>query len=509
MRNRIRLLIILSLLASFGACKLQKEETLPNIIYIFPDQYRNYSLGFWSLEKNANYLQGSPDPVSTPALDKLASEGIVFNRAVSNYPLCSPYRGMLLSGMYPDQNGLTTNCRDDRDVQLKTEAICITDVFAKAGYNVSYFGKCHWQKTEPLFDTNGTYVGSTEAPGGHYINRYDTYVPPGPNRHGIDYFFQALKDEHFNPRVYSNDPLAIEGKADGELYMPGMFSSELESEKIIDYLSNTHGQRDTEKPFLMIWSLNPPHNPWTEKSTYMEFYDQYTASGKVNLANLLTHENVDTAVGKYAPYYFANVSAVDHFIGKVLAHLDDLGLAENTIIVFSSDHGEMLGSHGKRGKNIPEIEAFNIPFIIKWGKKLEHRVEDLILNVPDVMPTLLGLAGMEGKIPMEVQGENYAGLLQNPNTDPMDKPGSALFINLKSRGVYTGKYMFVVTENEGLSSEVYCYDNEKDPYQLNKIGIKNLDTQTSEHLKAELAVLLKKTKDRWYQEKICSDILSY
>ena len=62
---------------------------------------------------------------------------------------------MLLTGMYPDQNGLTTNCRNDRDVQLKTDAVCITDVFAQAGYNVSYFGKCHWKKTEPLFDTNG------------------------------------------------------------------------------------------------------------------------------------------------------------------------------------------------------------------------------------------------------------------------------------------------------------------------------------------------------------------
>lgn len=509
MRKLIPLLIVFSLAASFGACKQQKDNIPPNIIYIFPDQYRNYSLGFWSQASHEKYLQGSPDPVSTPALDKLASEGIVFNRAVSNYPLCSPYRGMLLSGLYPDRNGLTTNCRDDRDVQLKRDALCITDILAQAGYNVSYFGKCHWQKTESLFDEKGTYMGSTDAPGGHYINRYDTYVPPGQDRHGIDYYFQVLKDNHFNPLVYSNDPEAIEGKKDGELSMPGRFSSELESEKIIDYLSNTHGQRDPGKPFFMIWSLNPPHPPWTKASTYMDFYDQYTVSGKVNLEELLTHENADTAVGKYAPYYFANVSAVDHFIGKVLDHLDELGLTENTIIVFSSDHGEMLGSHGKQGKNVPEIEAFNIPFIIKWGDKFKHRVEDLILSVPDIMPTLLGLAGMENEIPPEVQGKNYAGIFTDPDSNPIDKPGSALFINMKSRGVYTGKYMFVVTENEGGPPEVYCYDNEKDPYQMNKISYEHLDTQTGEHLKRELTALLKNTNDKWYQEKICSDFLSY
>ena len=507
MRNLIIAIIATAVCINFIACRKHKDENLPNIIFIFPDQYRNYSLEFWSQADNAKYLQGSPDPVSTPALDRLANEGVVFNRAVSNFPLCSPYRGMLLSGMYPDRNGLTTNCRNDREVQLRSDAVCITDIFSAAGYHVSYFGKCHWQRTEPLFDEQGTYIGSTQAPGGHFINRYDTYVPAGPDRHGIDYYFHVLKDNHFNPLVYSNDPLAIEGKKDGELYMPGRFSSELESEKIIDYLNNTHGQRDPEKPFFMIWSLNPPHNPWTEQSTYMEFFDQYTESGKVNLDKLLTRENADSTAGPHAPYYFANVSAVDHFIGNVLDHLDELDLTENTIIVFSSDHGEMLGSHGKQGKNVPEIEAFNIPFIIKWGNQLQHRVEDLILSVPDVMPTLLGLAGMENKIPEEVQGKNYAGILKNPDSDLTEKPISALFINMKSRGVYTGDQMFVVRESGGTFAEAYGYDNINDPYQLHKIPFDKIEN--GQDLRTELVRLLKVTNDKWFQEKICSDLLAY
>ena len=493
----------------FIGCTSHKTDQLPNVIYIFPDQFRNYSLGFWSQSDNARFLQGSPDPVSTPSLDKLAMQGVVFNRAVSNYPLCSPYRGMLLSGMYPDHNGLTSNCRNDREAQLSRDAICITDIFSQAGYNVSYFGKCHWQKNEPLFDENGTYMGSRESPGGFEINRYDTYVPPGPDRHGIDYFFQALKDDHFNPRVYSSDPKAIEGKKDGEMHLPGRFSSQLESEKIIDYLNNTHGQRDPDKPFFMIWSLNPPHNPWTEASTYMKFFDQYTEEGKVRYSDLLTHKNADSTAGTYAPYYFANVSAVDHFIGKVLDQLEQLDLTENTIIVFSSDHGEMLGSHGKQGKNVPEIESFNIPFIIKWGDRLSHRVEDLILSVPDVMPTLLGLVGMEDKIPAEVQGRNYSEVLKAPDFPSDKKPESALFINPKSRGVYTGKYMLVVKEEGGSPEEVYCYDNEIDPYQMRKISLEELDQLTGDRLLKELSTLLRNTNDRWFQEKICSNLLSY
>ena len=89
----------------FPSCKSDQEKR-PNVMIIFPDQFRQYSLGFWSQSENHKFIQGNPDPVVTPALDKLASQSIVFSRAVSNFPLCSPYRGMLLSGMYPDKNGL-------------------------------------------------------------------------------------------------------------------------------------------------------------------------------------------------------------------------------------------------------------------------------------------------------------------------------------------------------------------------------------------------------------------
>jgi arylsulfatase A-like enzyme len=233
------------------------------------------------------------------------------------------------------------------------------------------------------------------------------------------------------------------------------------------------------------------HLNWSRKKSY----------------NTLTHENADPAIGHYAPYYFANVSAVDHFIGKVLNHLDESGLTDNTIIVFSSDHGEMLGSHGKQGKNVPEIEAFNIPFIIKWGDRLQHRIEDLILSVPDIMPTLLGLAGIVDKIPDEVQGKNYAAILADPATAPTEKPASALFINMKSRGIYTGDQMFVVRESEGTFAEAYGYKHINDPYQLNKIPYEKIEN--GQDLRAELARLLRETNDRWYEEKICSDFLAY
>jgi len=505
-----RLLFIFMACSIASSCsKIEPKKKAPNVIYIFADQFRQYSLGFWSQSDHAKHIQGNPDPVRTPSLDKLASEGIVFSRSVSNFPLCSPYRGMFLSGMYPDQNGLTGNCRKDRELQLRSDAECITNVFSDAGYDVSYFGKCHWQQTEPLFDTIGNFVGSTEVPGGNYVNPYDTYVPPGPDRHGIDYFYQLLNDSHFNPKCYSSDPKLVDGKSDGKIVFPKRFSSQLESEAIINYLGNTHGQRDTSKPFLMIWSLNPPHNPWTEKSTYMEFFDQYTDSGAIHYKELLSRENADSSVGHYAPYYFANVSAVDFFIGQVMAKIEHMGLDDNTIVVFTSDHGEMLGSHGLTGKNIPEIEAFSIPFVVRWRNHLKHRVEDLILSVPDVMPTILGLAGLDQLIPATVQGTNYSEILEDPQHSELQKPRTALFIQNNARGVYSGDYMFVVNEDGGSMKDVFLYNNRIDPYQLNRIPLKEMDLQIKEHLSTQLKALLEATNDKWFRDRICDDFLHY
>ncbi|MFY0653566.1 MAG: sulfatase [Cyclobacteriaceae bacterium] len=515
MRNNYPTLYTLVAFLAITSCtpkseiKEKEADIPPNVIFIFPDQYRNFSLGIWSKPGYDQYIQGKPDPVSTPALDQLAAESVVFSRAVSNFPLCSPYRAMLQSGMYPASNGVPNNCRRDRDSSLKTEAVCMTDAFAQAGYNVSYFGKTHWLKNDPLFDEQGTYHGTTKVPGGKYINRYDTYIPPGPDRHSIDYMVQMIKDVHFDPMVYSSDPKVVEGRKDGELFKPGRFSSEFEAEKVIDYLDNTHGQRNQDKPFFMMWSLNPPHNPWNEKSTKMEFFDQYKNNGEVDLDALLKRGNADDSIGHYAPYYFANVSAVDFYIGKVLDKLEDLGIAENTIIVFSSDHGEMLGSHGHQGKNVPETEALNIPFMIKWNRKLSHRVEDLIMSVPDVMPTLLALAGLKEKIPAEVQGNNFADVLIDPDENAKKKPNGVLIMNSVFRGVFTGDHTFVVREKENKAVEIFCYDNIKDPYQLNKISFENMEELLRTSLKLQLEKLLKKTNDRWYQEGVADDFLSY
>lgn len=508
------------------ACKSDKKETplvveaieqKPNILIVFPDQLRRYSASFWSESPYKELAQGKGDPVITPNIDKLAKNGVVFTNAISNFPLCSPYRGMMLSGMYPEQNGIWNNCKKGRDHSLKDDIEIIPDLFYKAGYNTSYFGKCHWLKTEPLFDANGNYEGTTEAPGGNYVNTYDTYIPPGKKRHHIEYFYQALKDEHFNPRVYSNRPETIEGKKDGELHLPKMFSAKNEANQIITYLKNENGQRDSSKPFCMIWSMNPPHNPWDDENTDMESLKTYYDTDKFPEidSKLVVRENADLEVAKYARHYYANVTSADKYIGLVLEELQKLNLLDNTIVLFSSDHGEMLGSHGNTGKNAFELESLAIPFIVHWPKGLKSGVNDVLFGAPDVLPTALGLAGLSRFIPSSVEGENYASLIKNSNSKDK-KPEAILTMLGNSRGVLTNKYTLCLKENKkpwdtqnGKNVEAaYFYDNVKDPYQLHKINIDDAP-EISEILLEHLAELLEKTNDPWFQERKYKEIIPY
>lgn len=496
--------------------KLETSDKKPNVLIIFPDQLRRYSAGFWSEAPYKDFVKGKSDPVVTPNIDGLAKNGIVFTNAISNFPLCSPYRGMLMSGRYPEQNGIWNNCKVGRKHSLKDDISTIPDLFLEAGYNTSYFGKCHWLKNDPLFDINGNYVGTTEGPGGHHVNKYDTYVP-SDKRHGIEYFYQALKDEHFNPRIYSNDPDAIEGKKDGELHLPKMFSAKNEAEKIISYLHNKK-YRDPNKPFCMIWSMNPPHNPWDDANTDMEsLHEHYDTDKYPHIdKDLVVRKNADIAIANYARHYYANVTSADKYIGYVLEELKKTGELDNTIVIFSSDHGEMLGSHGLTGKNVVELESLAIPFIVHWPKGVDAGISDIIMSVPDVLPTVMGLAGIDKEIPNDIEGTNYASLLTAPSKSDLKKPEAALIMLGNSRGVQTNRYTFCVQENKKpwdnkkatSVASVFFYDNEKDPYQLHQI-LASEQPEVTDKLLTTLSELLKKTNDPWYQNKKYSDLIPY
>ena len=158
----------LTLFAAQG-CKAPKQVAEqaehPNIIYVFPDQYRNQAMGFWNQEGFRDKVNFRGDPVHTPNIDTFARESMVLTSAQSNCPLSSPHRGMLLTGMYPNRSGVPLNCNSTRPISsLRDDAECIGDVFSKAGYDCAYFGKLHADFPTPNDPENPCLLYTSPSP---------------------------------------------------------------------------------------------------------------------------------------------------------------------------------------------------------------------------------------------------------------------------------------------------------------------------------------------------------
>ena len=191
----------LGLFALQGCKAPQAEQSVqPNVIYVFPDQYRNQAMEFWGQEGFREKVNFRNDPVHTPRLNDFARESVVLTSAMSNCPLSSPHRGSLLTGMYPNKSGIPLNCNSSRPISsLREDAVCVSDVFCNAGYDCAYFGKLHADFPTP---------NDPERPGQYVEDRvpaWDAYTPK-ERRHGFNYWYSyGTFDEHKNPHYWDTE----------------------------------------------------------------------------------------------------------------------------------------------------------------------------------------------------------------------------------------------------------------------------------------------------------------
>jgi len=477
--------VVMSVVAGVIACGVHAEEQQakkeqPNLLFIFADQYRRASLGFLK-----------EDPVVTPNIDQLADEGVFFSRAVANHPLCSPYRAMLMTGKYPLSNGVIANCHSQRTAYgnfLKKDEICFSDVLVQNGYSAGYVGKWHLDGPPPT------------GPGEKKV--WDTWCPP-EDRHGFSFWYAYGTHNRHNAPYYWPTHGGEKDKITVNEWSPTH-----EAGVIIDYLKNEKKQRHEEKPFALFWSINPPHTPF--KQVPQKYKNHY--KGK-DLKELLARPNVEFKGNhsikrgsksvekglKDAADYFACVNGVDEQIGRVVSQLKEMGLYENTIIVFSSDHGEMLGSHGLMYKNVWFKEAFEIPLIVHYPKKIKAKTDDLLISVPDYMPTMLGLMGLGENIPKTVEGKDYSNVFFNR---PVERPDKQLYFGSEpsapssgTRGFKNRQYTFAVLKVDGGKKIYHLYDDQADPYQMKNIWGQN--PELDKQLEQELTQLLKSMNDPW------------
>lgn len=446
-----------------------------NLLYIFADQWRKSAIGFEGV-----------DPVDTPAMDAFATESKVFDNAISTYPLCSPHRGSLLTGKYPYCLGLWTNCKIGLDevVMLKPQETTIANVLKDNGYATAYIGKWHLDGSERNF---------TNHPASGAIH-WDAYTPPGERRQGFDFWFSyGAMDKHLNPHYWKDTNIKVE---------PGKWSPEVETDVALDYLDH----RDTDKPFCLFLSWNPPHPPYDKvPEKYVKEVDVNKLSENIPKEWLDNPDNMKTA-----KEYYGAVNGLDVNFKRIMDYLKANHLEKDTIVVLSADHGEMMGSQGLMGKNIWYEESINIPFIIR-GEGIDSGRTDALFSSVDHMPTLLDL--MDVEIPDTVQGQSFKNVLKN---EPMDEPDSVFLsmipgmpnfiapyrergLNHKAfgwRGIRTKDQTYVVDNGSHPDEQQvrYLYDLKKDPMQLNPERLDEKDDR-SRAFDAQLKAYFDKIKD--------------
>jgi arylsulfatase A-like enzyme len=450
----------------------------PNILFVFPDQWRKQAVGY-----------RNEDEVYTPNIDRFAAESVDLDNAISCFPLCSPNRSVMMTGRFPLSTGVTTNCKLGLPVKLHDDEITIGNILSSAGYRTGYIGKWHLDLPEQSF------VPEPESGAKHW----DAYIPPGPRRFGFDYWYAYnANDQHMAPHYWTDSHHQI---------VPHEWSTKHETDVAIEFIR----EHNSEQPFCLFVSWNPPHQPFEQvPDSYKALY----TDKPIHLRPNVLGEGTEQAQQHIRDYYAA-VTGTDYEFGRLLAVLEEEGLAEDTIVVLTSDHGEMMGGHGwLEHKNVWYEESIAVPFFIRYPRELKPRQDSILFNSTDIVPTLLGLIGIS--VPTHIQGIDHTGIIRGKegnrpsSTFICHYPGAVNEHELAQqqgdninaygwRGVRTTRYTYVVQKSiHDQCAKRLLYDNEQDPYQMFPIEFNGVpDDSVALELENELQSWLTKLDDEF------------
>ncbi|MEO7463807.1 MAG: sulfatase [Ferruginibacter sp.] len=451
----------------------------PNVLILLADQWSGESLGILGKEK-----------VQTPYLDSFSKNSLVLTQMVSNYPVCSPARAMLLTGKYPFNNQVYSNVNSSSapfGIELPATITCWSDILKENNYSNGYIGKWHLDSPhEPYIPTSNN-IGKVA---------WNEWTPPD-RRHGFDYWYgYGTYDVHNKPMYW--DTYA----ARDSFHYVNQWGPEHEADKAIAFFRNENKVRDINKPFSLVVSMNPPHSEY--KTVPQRYYSMYE---NIPLQTLLTDGDIPpagTEMGNFyrnnIKYYYANITGVDEQMGRIIQGLKDAGELENTIVIVTADHGNCLGKHDEISKNNIYEPSINIPFIIYWKGKILPGIDSKYLgSLTDIFPTLLDLAGLKKEIPADIDGKSYAPyFLHRKGQLPTEQfiLGNIVSNNVNKntgfRGLRTERYKFAYSR-KGKKLEGFLYDMNNDPFELNNLYREN-DPKVIE-MKKTLLKYLKETND--------------
>jgi arylsulfatase A-like enzyme len=406
----------------------------PNLLYVFGDQWRAQALG----------VAGDPN-ARTPNLDRFADQSVHAVNALSCCPVCSPARASLLTGQFPLRHGMFVN-----DQTLQGDFVSFADALNGAGYDTAYVGKWH--------------VAGTGR---------SRFVRP-ELRCGFQYWRAHECTHNYNHSMYYAD-------TDEEPRFWEGYDAEAQTREVCRYLRE---RQNEDRPFAMFLSWGPPHAPY---HTAPERFRRQFDPEAIQLRPNVPEDARDQARQDLAGYY-AHIAALDECFGTLLSELEAAGLDDNTIVVFSSDHGDMHGSQNQYRKQRPYDESARIPFVVR-APGLQPREVTTPIDVTDHMPTLLSLCGVD--VPETVEGEDLSDVLHGQTVDEERPALLACYMPfhqahkpdlLEYRGLRTARYTYI----RHLDAPWLLFDNHEDPYQMTNLVDDPAHAAVRERLEAAL-----------------------
>ena len=426
--KKLNWFFIFCLILSLVSCETQKSiDQPPNVILIISDQ--------WSTkvsDGSGNYDNG----ILTPGIDLLAKQGISFKQAYSTYPLCTPARASLFTGLYSHHNDVGFNLKKDSILARAQFTPTLGKSFKEAGYNVAYFGKEH---AGGYGYASATEFGSMTHSNGGMLAEGSAYDPIF-TEDAIKYI-KDKKDKPFFMTLSLINPhdicRVLGGKVQGATFADAI-----------------HFARNDDEPYLRFQprpDLPNNHEVAYEKGMILHEDFMYKEVFELN----------EDQWKRFISTYQLLIENTDRLIGLLLKNLKEQGLEENTIVMFTTDHGEMSGSHKLIAKTTFYEESSKIPVIIRYPKEIKQSTtnNNALVSTIDIMPTLLDLAGVG--IPKGIDGKSFKKqiLESGVSTNEFDIVFSQ---NQFGRMVRYDEFKYVRSVVYGITYEI-LYDIDKDP----------------------------------------------
>jgi len=472
----------------------------PNIVFIFSDDHACQAISAYGSRIN-----------QTPNIDRIAREGVIFENSFCSNAICAPSRAVVLTGKFSHINGKIDNRADPFDTSQPT----FNKALQQAGYQTAMIGKWHLRNDPEGFDYWKVLPGQ-----GHYYNP-DFRTPDG-NERIEGYVTDIVTDLSLEWLETGRDPsrpflLMCQHKAPHRNWMPGpdhlrtFEDREIpEPETLFDDYANRASpaaaqEMSIQEHFFPAYDLKiTPPDPENEGdiNNWAASFDRLTAEQK---------ERWDSAYGprneafqeaspqgdeltryyyqRYIKDYLRCIASVDDSVGRVLDYLDRAGLAENTLIIYSSDQGFFLGEHGWYDKRWMYEESLRMPFVARWPARIPggRSVSQMIQNI-DYAPTFLEAAGIP--IPEDVQGKSLVSLMEGRNQGNWRNSiyyhyyeYPAVHMVAKHYGVRTDRFKLIHYYETG---EWECFDLETDPLELKNVYLDPSFEEVVETLRREL-----------------------